>query len=197
VAGRPGSAAHRHNRARPAGYETATAIVLDPGAFDRYLTGNLKTPQPGLPGQGWAWVYPVLPVVATLEAIARDPLLVLPDRSRTLVESATHPDALEVLGERGERWQVALNALENIHAGMVAKAEVAWVRFDEFYGPEYPASNEVTRLAIDTVTIETPGLASLMHSWGRRTFGNSQRLRPVVDLSSRSSFSAAIDSGTE
>jgi len=51
-------------------------------------------------GSDWAYVYDVLATLATLEALAGQDQLRVPDDVRWLVETATHPESLEAFARR-------------------------------------------------------------------------------------------------
>ncbi|HBU15624.1 MAG TPA: CRISPR-associated helicase/endonuclease Cas3 [Gemmobacter sp.] len=97
---------HRHKRPRPAGYQTARAVVLCPEAGLDPLT---RAADNGLGafagGPSLAGVYVDVPgLAATLDQIETRPIWQIPAMNRQLVEAATHPDALSALAEaRG--WQ--------------------------------------------------------------------------------------------
>jgi CRISPR-associated endonuclease/helicase Cas3 len=98
---------HRHVRARPAGFESAHAIILVPAeGMEQALRerGEARGPH------GIGTVYSdVLALEATRQALERTPTLELPTMSRPLVEAATHPHALEQLATRlGGRWSTHL-----------------------------------------------------------------------------------------
>ena len=100
---------HRHQRSRPAGYETPRVLVIDPGAPERYVKDDGT--QHGITGQGWGWVYSPLIVAATLEQLRARATVRVPDDARAMVEMTTHPEALEPLAQRSggrmiAHWQV-------------------------------------------------------------------------------------------
>ena len=143
-------------RTRPTGFETPRVHIIAPGPWKAYL------PEPSfkaLPPQGWRWVYPVLPVVATIELLEQLGLVALPRDQRRLVETATHRDALRALTPRGEHWAAAWQSY--IGAGGVGRqvADTALVNRNDQYG--YGTTEAIaTRLGDPTVMVRTPGLIS-------------------------------------
>lgn len=147
---------HQHQRTRPAGFETPRACIIAPGAWDAYL------PEPTFrtsPPQGWRWVYPVLPVAATLELLEQLGVAALPQDQRRLVEMATHREALRALAERGDAWAAAWQRY--VGAGGVGRqiADTALVDRSDQYG--YGTTEAIaTRLGDPTIMVRTPGLVS-------------------------------------
>jgi CRISPR-associated endonuclease/helicase Cas3 len=83
---------HRHERARPRGFETARCVVLRPPQALRDLLGRDGKARGR---HGFGMVYEDLRVlVATLGMITARPTWRLPEHNRELVEAATHPEAL-------------------------------------------------------------------------------------------------------
>ena len=145
-----------HVPPRPVGFETPRVVIITPGEWDPYLPEpSFKAPPP----QGWRWVYPVLPVVATIELLEQLAVVALPRHQRRLVEAATHRDALRALRDRGDAWAAAWQ--QYIGASGVGRqvAETALVdRTDQYgYGTTEPIA---TRLGDPTVMVLTPGLLS-------------------------------------
>ncbi len=97
---------HRHKRPRPAGYQTARAVVLCPeGGLDPLTRAADNGLGAFEGGPSLAGVYVDVPgLAATLDQIETHPVWQIPAMNRQLVEAATHPDALSSLAEaRG--WQ--------------------------------------------------------------------------------------------
>ncbi|MHC0053656.1 CRISPR-associated helicase Cas3' [Actibacterium sp. D379-3] len=97
---------HRHRRPRPTGFETAQAIVLCPeGGLDPLTRAADNGLGAYADGPRLSGVYVDMPgIAATLEQIAAHPVWRIPAMNRTLVEAATHPEALDRIAEaRG--WQ--------------------------------------------------------------------------------------------
>ena len=100
---------HRHDRGdRPADFEAPRAVFLTPA--ERDLSGLLGNARHGLGlfRRGTGGVYPNLASVeATWRALEARSVIEVPGENRELVESATHPDALEaIVRELG--WEAAL-----------------------------------------------------------------------------------------
>ena len=110
---------HRHQRGdRPADYAKPACIALTlPG---ENLSPLLKSPVNGL----GRYVYEDLRILeATLRLIGAYPQWRIPEMNRLLVESATHPDALEdIVEELGDDWKVHGN---NVEGGEIAEGLTA------------------------------------------------------------------------
>ena len=101
---------HRHELPRPAGFETARALVLLPeDGLDRLTTpdfenglGGWKTEDGGFNG-----IYCDLAgLELTRRLILETPVWRIPEMNRRLVEGATHPDCTAALiAEKGEAWE--------------------------------------------------------------------------------------------
>ena len=107
---------HRHrDNVRPAGYDTPACVVLTPEGND--LSPLLRSGQDanGLGPRGY--VYRHLHVLeATRRLIEDNPQWRIPEMNRLLVESATHPDALDAITEEmGDDWKAHANDSEGGH----------------------------------------------------------------------------------
>lgn len=94
---------HRHPRSRPAGFEKARVVVLVPAQdLASYLRSNGEARGP----HGLGTVYRDLRVLElTSQVLRAAPTVSIPADNRSLVEAATHPEALEALCQsRGEAW---------------------------------------------------------------------------------------------
>ncbi len=93
---------HRHRRARPEGFARARAIVLcPPGGLDPLTRAADNGLGAYAGGPSLSGVYVNVPgLEATLEQIRSRPVWQIPEMNRTLVEAATHPEALETVVER-------------------------------------------------------------------------------------------------
>ncbi len=97
---------HRHQRSRPAGFETARVVVLTPpgdlGTLTQKAENGLGAYRDGATLTG---IYLDVPgLAATLAEIETRPEWHIPAMNRALVEAATHPEALDrIAGVRG--WQ--------------------------------------------------------------------------------------------
>ncbi len=140
---------HRHRRAdRPDVYAAPTCIVLTPPGDDLspYLTRRQDAN--GLGPQGY--VYQDLRIIeATRRLLARYPEWRIPELNRTLVEQATHPDALEeITQELGEDWQIHALNIAGIELADGLTARNAIIRRDKtFFGDDnrevvFPNHNE-------------------------------------------------------
>jgi CRISPR-associated endonuclease/helicase Cas3 len=96
----------RHSRSRPEGYETARCVVLTPP--DRDLTPHISEDGQAFGPHGLGTVYGDLRVIeSTRHVLDNDDLAPwhIPEDNRTLVERATHPDALRgVVQDGGDDW---------------------------------------------------------------------------------------------
>ncbi len=97
---------HRHRRPRPSGFEEAHAVVLCPETgLDPLVTRQENGLGANPDGPSLAGIYVDVPgLAATLSEIEERPIWRIPDMNRSLVEAATHPEALDRIAEaRG--WQ--------------------------------------------------------------------------------------------
>ena len=145
---------HRHDLPRPNGFESARALLLLPeGGLDRLTAPHFEN---GLGGWnadgGFNGIYRDLAgLELTRRQIVGNPVWLIPEMNRKLVEGATHPDLLtDLIAEKGEVW----DAYDRIHggteaaAGMIARLNVLDREkpFDD--GLRFPDSEEriMTRL---------------------------------------------------
>lgn len=106
---------HRHTRpaeARPAAFRDARVVVLTPAGGD--LVPSLTRVRHGLgrfrDGGG---VYADVRILeATRRLIKSDPQVCIPADNRRLVESATHPEALQAIETLGEAWATHAQQIE-------------------------------------------------------------------------------------
>lgn len=93
---------HRHRRARPAGFETATAEVLVPDAeLGTFLRKDGKAWGP----HGLGTVYEDLTVLLATWRCLEAGSVTVPDDCRRLVEETTHPERLAALAaSQGDAW---------------------------------------------------------------------------------------------
>lgn len=106
---------HRHPRKdRPDGYRLPRCIVLTPSNSD--LSPLLQNPLNGLGMNKWGetFVYGDVRILeATRRLIHENPEWHIPEMNRSLVERATHPNALEdITAELGDDWRVHANNVE-------------------------------------------------------------------------------------
>jgi len=156
---------HRHSRPeaeRPEGYRLPRAWVLTPAGND--LTPMLKRARHGLgrfhDGGG---VYPDLRMVeATKQLIQAQPSRQIPADNRTLVEHATHTEALQVIEkELGADWQKLGQAIEGDTSARKGIGHLHTLPYDDAFGDMlFPDSDQkiATRLgaADRLVVFESP-----------------------------------------
>ena len=152
---------HRHQLARPSGFEDATTIVLLPdGGLDKlaspaFYNGLGAWRKDG----GFTGVYRDLAVLElTRRLIDAKPVWCLPAMNRALVEGATHPDLIEdLVATKGEKWRRYQQDLSGTDAaaGAVARLNVLkrHVPFD--FEQRFPKSDEdiLTRLGEEGVVL--------------------------------------------
>lgn len=162
---------HRHERHRPSGFEMPRVLIIEPGAREAYL------PEPSfgtLPPQGWRWIYPALPVVATLELLAELGDIELTRDQRRLVEAATHRDALRAMTDRGAEWAHAWHSYISAAGKEQQVADTALVDFSDQYG--YGTTEAIaTRLGDPTIMVRTPRLVSPLDGAALAEVGVPQR----------------------
>jgi CRISPR-associated endonuclease/helicase Cas3 len=143
---------HRHVRARPAGYETARAIVLTPAdaTLESWLGRDGRAR--GIAGLGK--VYPDLRVVRrTLDVLAATPTLAIPRDNRRLVEGATHPEALATLDS--PPWQSHARNIEGGEIAQALQATLVSIRLQRFGEFTFNALNQTvqTRLGLNDLRV--------------------------------------------
>jgi len=148
---------HRHRRSRPTGFTEAMAIVLAPLeaelAASIVLNGDVRSAPLAL-----GLVYPdMLGIVATRRALAAAAMISVPRDNRRLVETATHPRALQFLAEELggvflENWKA--NAGKK--SAQVMAATNSLLSWGEPIKPLPPDEQIVTRLGLNDRTIELP-----------------------------------------
>lgn len=159
---------HRHERSRPAGFETARALIFDPQGDS--LTAFLDRPKHGLgmfrkAGVPQGGVYEnLLAVEATRRLIEQKPVWTIPEMNRELVESITHPTALEaileILSAEGPKWKRHWSdnfGLGIAHASAAAAAVADWTKpFSKLGALSWSGEEErlATRLGLDSYVVE-------------------------------------------
>lgn len=119
---------HRHQRARPSGFETARCLVLTPS--ERDLSGAIVQDGRGVKGpHGLGTVYQDLRMIEAAWRVLADETLDawhIPEHNRLLVERATHPEHLQaIVAEKGEAWNehqkyiLGRDIANRLHAGYV------------------------------------------------------------------------------
>lgn len=113
---------HRHQRARPVGYERARTVVLAPAgrSLDQHIRRDFTAKGP----HGYGSVYEDLRVLeATLQACEHHPHITIPRDNRALVEAATHPAALRDLAQQlGPAW---VRHGEQVFGGTLSQRQLA------------------------------------------------------------------------
>jgi len=132
---------HRHERARPSGFETPRAVILTPDAPEVLVSDR--------PGHGLGGVktpYPAVPVLAaTWDLITQNPVWRLPAMNRLLVERGTHPDALAALCARYDGAAAATAS-----AATKTRTPGAWAQtLESMEGRNRAESTQGTLTAVD------------------------------------------------
>jgi CRISPR-associated endonuclease/helicase Cas3 len=148
---------HRHARRRPAGFETATAIVLAPAEDDLAASigrdGAVRSAALGL-----GLVYPdLLGIVATRRMLAEGTLHI-PSDNRRLVEGATHPAALRDLAEAlGGAFQSNWEHMAGTKGAQVQAAHAACLAWNApIAALPSPDERVVTRLGLTDRSVPLP-----------------------------------------
>lgn len=144
---------HRHDRPRPPGFETARVLLRTPEGGD--LTRYLDAKGAAFRGPaGIGRVYADARVVQrTLDLLRDHPLVELPTDNRRLVEQATHPEALDALGDpRWARYAQEVIGRELQQRRQALGAVIENLPFGEFH---YPGSDEriTTRLGDENLVV--------------------------------------------
>lgn len=136
---------HRHDMTeRPAGFERPRLIVITPSAteFDGFIhsDGNARGPI------GIGTVYENVCVLeATRQLLEKYPVLSLPGDCRLLVESALHPESLQVIcREKGAKWLRHHEYIQGQYCGMKRQANLNIVNWDADFGDTeslFPSKN--------------------------------------------------------
>lgn len=119
---------HRHERSRPPPFERGRVVVLVPedAGLEKCIS---KTGEPrGRHGIGR--VYPDLRILqATWDLLVEHGELAIPERNRTYVEGATHPEALAEVVARGGHWRAHRNWIAGklmAEVGLASLNEASW-----------------------------------------------------------------------
>lgn len=141
---------HRHNRARPPGFEAPSALVVVPSRRDLgTLIGEGGRPRSH---HGLGSVYSDLrPVEATWQTIEAEPEWVVPRMNRQIVERAVHSRRLEEVATRGgSDWEAHAAHVTGTSRGHRRQAElniVDWTRsYAEISFPRVSDQRILTRL---------------------------------------------------
>ena len=157
---------HRHRRDdRPAGHESPRCVVLTPdtGDLSPLLQGGSN--RTGLGPHGY--VYEDLRVLEATRRLIRDyPEWRIPEMNRLLVESGTHPNALDaIVAELGEAWKThALNVegkaiaeVQGARSNVVQRASSFYTDNNNGSGLLFPSGAEErirTRLGDEGIEVE-------------------------------------------
>lgn len=152
---------HRHDRARPTGFETPRATVLVPQSFEATLTA-VERDRSG--PHGFGSVYDnLIALAAAARLIGAGTIWDIPSMNRALVEAGTHPDALDALAERliedsgDARWRaVEINKLGKDSAKRQT-AQNLMINWNEPVSAFRAADGVVTRLGLGDRELEFPG----------------------------------------
>jgi CRISPR-associated endonuclease/helicase Cas3 len=145
---------HRHRRDRPAGFERAMAIVLEP---EYPLGSKIQKGGEAVATHGLGRVYEDLRALeACRRLIQENPEISIPADNRRLVETGTHPAALHDLASAaGEEW---LRHEEHVLGTLLGRGRIAslhLLRTDRTFDPsdgqiEFPSDCKIpTRLGED------------------------------------------------
>ncbi|GAB4178914.1 MAG: hypothetical protein Kow0020_14970 [Wenzhouxiangellaceae bacterium] len=145
---------HRHDRQRPTGFEASRCLVLVP---DKPLV-ELLDDKGEVAGHykrlGYGSVYPDLRTLAlTLEAIRDLSEIEVPRDNRTLVERATHPEALAQLDEADARWGRHGQAISGSELMQAIQAGTVLMDSGQYFGQftfNEMGGKVATRLGADT-----------------------------------------------
>ena len=157
---------HRHRRDdRPAGHESPRCVVLTPdtGDLSPLLQGGSN--RTGLGPHGY--VYEDLRVLEATRRLIRDyPEWRIPEMNRLLVESGTHPDALEaIVEELGEAWKAhaldvegkAIAEVQGASSNVVQRSKSFYTDNNNGSGLLFPSGAEErirTRLGDEGIEVE-------------------------------------------
>lgn len=135
-------------------------IVIEPGDLDRIaeaaarISSKKRARMPA--GGEWAYVYDLVPTVATLEWLAGRTVIRVPDDVREWVEIATHPDSLDrVAAARG--WDAALAGSTGIRMALRQAAASVSLDFRRWYMDQPVVEDVATRLGDGSITVELSG----------------------------------------
>jgi CRISPR-associated endonuclease/helicase Cas3 len=131
-------------------------MIIEPSAIDetaaaaQRLAKGKKGRMPE--GSEWAYVYDVISTMATVDALRRRTRIAVPGDVRVLVETATHPDALQVFAER-HGWRELWQETWGSRLAQRQRAQGGLLNWDQPY-MEQPVDEHVpTRLGESAVTV--------------------------------------------
>jgi len=155
---------HRHDRTgqRPYEYSDPHCIVLTPAAPSIETTIDPESGT-GYPGPGLGSVYGDLRMIeATWDALRTrkksEMLLTIPGDNRTLVEEATHPDALSAIGTEAEWEKHAQTVRESEREDVLAALNNVIDRNQRFGadGNRFSGERPKTRLGDEGIVVALP-----------------------------------------
>lgn len=130
-------------------------IVIEPGDLDRIAEAVARISakkRARMPSCGeWAYLYDLVPTVATLEWLAGRTVIKVPDDVREWVEIATHPESLA----RG--WDAALAGSTGIRMPLRQAAASVSLDFRRWYMDQPVVDDVATRLGDGSITVELSG----------------------------------------
>lgn len=149
---------HRHDRARPAGFEQARVVVLAPPQGLGPLT---QMPENGLgaitTAASLSGVYTdIAGLAATLQAIREQSVWIIPDMNRALVEAATHPERLQVIAATNG-WEDYLRRMTGTALAQMQGAALVTLDRSQPIPDSFPSDEAVrTRLGEEGVILTLP-----------------------------------------
>jgi len=191
---------HRHpwRTDRPAKFETPHAIILAPERMDTLLSSGKH----GLGGKNGPYD-DLIATEATRRLVLRHPVWSIPNMNRLLVETATHPEALEQLTRELEqidpKWRISATGADGREFAQRGAAATARLRVDiAWTDPDivFPKDEKFfTRLGLRDLALIFDG-AGPMGPFGRRvkhlavpdywlTGGNEPNVDPLGDVTPR------------
>lgn len=135
---------HRHTpKSRPAGFESACAVVLVPDAPDLGGSVSSRTGEP-IGRHGIGRVYSDLRILqATWDQLATEPELSIPARNRRYVERTTHPEALaELVKRRGGNWVQHHRWVVGVFMAEVGQAQLNLARWSKPFASQGWSSDD-------------------------------------------------------
>ena len=151
---------HRHeDNKRPTDFESTQLVVMSPPD----LTALLSRDEFGM-GPKYGPYRDLVMLEATRRSLTDPPMWQIPAMNRKLVESATHPAALEALTAKLEkqdpRWRQHREALDGSNLGDAYQAKHARLNWDQSFTDEsfaFPTDERIgTRLGADDVLVSLP-----------------------------------------
>lgn len=150
---------HRHDNPRPRGFETPRVALLSPPD----LTPLLSKAEFGMGGDHGPYRDLVM-LEATRRLATGTPVWRIPEMNRLLVESSTHPEALEalcaILAKENDGWRKHRQNLDGGRLGDVYLAQFARLKWEARFTDEafaFPKDEKLgTRLGVDDLQVQLP-----------------------------------------